>query len=110
MGDVDEEPDIAYWRPRMMSHGRPDGRLEYAVHEVYFATDGSVAGFTDAAVSPRCLSTGELHDWIKAQLAAPDDGVSCGDLGYIHGHGAFRLWLTHIDEGPVLDAQALAGQ
>ena len=98
---MDREPDIAYWRPRVMRHQPAEGMTEYAIHEVYFNHEHRPVSWTKDAVSPRLPTPGALKGWITGQLEAPDDGVACGDRGYTHHHGDFEMWLRHIDEAPI---------
>jgi hypothetical protein len=85
-----------------MRHRVAGGVTEYAIHDVYFDHEDRPTSWTAQARSPRLGSPAALKGWIAAQLAAPDQGVVCGDLGYEHHHADFQLWLTHLDE-PVLD-------
>jgi hypothetical protein len=98
---MEKEPDIAYWQPRVMRHGLAPETTEYAVHEVYFNDEHRAVTWTKDAVSPHMPSPAVLKKWISDQLAAPDDGVVCGDRGYTHHHGDFELWLKHVNEPPL---------
>jgi hypothetical protein len=96
-----QDPEIAYWAPRVMRHCTPDGAVAYAIHDVYFDRADRPVSWTEAARSPRFDSPASLRSWIEVQLAAPDHGVQCGDLGYEHRHDSFEQWLKHLDEPPL---------
>jgi hypothetical protein len=43
----DAGPDPSgYFQPRIMRHLHADGSVEYAIHDVYFRSNGSVDGYT----------------------------------------------------------------
>jgi hypothetical protein len=97
----DAEPSAAdYFQPRIMRHFHADGSVEYAIHDVYFKSNGSVDGCTAAARSPRTLTVHDLKSWVQN---AADRGVPvvCGDLGYTHRPEHFTHWLKHIDHPPL---------
>jgi len=83
-----------------MRHVRADGAVEYAVHDVYFASDGSVESYTLAARSPRTATVSDLKSWV-CDAAARGVPVVCGDLGYTHLPEHFAEWLEHIDDPPI---------
>jgi len=89
-----------YFQPRVMRHLTQEGSVEYAIHDVYFTSDGSIEGYTLHARSPRKATVGDLKRWVDDAFAqgAP---VVCGDLGYTHLPEHFAHWLEHIDEPPI---------
>jgi exonuclease III len=92
---------IAYWRPQVMRHSHPDGRVEYAVHDVYFARGGSVVTYTEHARSARKATVEELEAWLRSMLPEAKEGVVCGDLGYTHDADDLALWLDYIGDTPI---------
>jgi hypothetical protein len=84
-----------------MRHVGSDGRVEYAFHDVYFAGDGSVITYTNAARSARRGSVAELEAWVRDNLDRAREGVVCGDLGYVHSDEDLALWLDHIHDPPI---------
>ncbi len=86
-----------------------DGDVEYAIHDVYFTREDRPVSWTEHARSPRLQSLVALRQWISAHLAAHDEGVVCGDLGYEHRNHDFELWLTCLDEPP-LEYASLEGR
>jgi hypothetical protein len=94
--------DIAYWQPRVMRHTRPDGRVEYAVHDVFFDRGGAVVTWTMHARSPRKESVIELEAWLRSVLAEEKEEVVCGDLGHTHtASDHLSHWLEHIHDPPI---------
>jgi hypothetical protein len=94
--------EIAYWQPRVMRHTLPDGRTEYAVHDVYFGRDGGVVTYTEHARSARKGSVAELEAWIRSAIAEGQAEVVCGDLGYTHmAEDHLTHWLEHIHDPPI---------
>jgi hypothetical protein len=98
---VADDEEVAYWRPQVMRHLRPDGRVEYAFHEVYFSQDGSVVSYTADALSERTGSVEELEAWVSINLDGSRDGIVCGDLGYTYADEDLALWLKHITDPPL---------
>lgn len=95
--------DLTYWRPQVMRHRLPNGRFEYAVHEVYFSADGSVVTDTVDALSERKGSVEELAAWLLGKLPEAEEGIVCGDLEYTYGDEDLTLWLAHIHDPPIDD-------
>jgi len=83
-----------------MRHQRSDGSTEYAIHDVYFASDGSIEGWTETARSPRSPTLQDLKAWVS-DAAARRVPIVCGDLGQTHLPEHFMHWLRHIDEPPI---------
>jgi hypothetical protein len=96
-----EGEEIAYWRPQVMRHAGSNGRVEYALHDVYFAGDGSIISYTVAARSVRRRSVAELEAWVRENLDRAREGIVCGDLGYVHSDEDLALWLHHIHDPPI---------
>src|SRR5262245_32155750 len=93
---------IAFWQPRVMRHSLADGRTEYAVHDVFFGSDGVVVTYTVHARSARKGSVTELEAWIRSVLADGQAEVVCGDLGYTHSADEhLRHWLEHLHDPPI---------
>lgn len=82
------------------------GGETYAMHEVFFADDGTEIGYTIEAVSP-CYpnltqlrhSLRELHAQLGTEAAIPS-----GDRELLHSREDVALWLNHLDE-PVRDVE-----
>jgi len=97
----DGGPDASgYVQPRIMRHLHADGAVEFAIHDVYFTSNGSIDGYTAAARSPRTSTVNDLKAWVH-NAAARGVPVVCGDLGYIHRAEHFTSWLKHVDEPPL---------
>jgi hypothetical protein len=92
----------SYYEPRVMRHARGDGTVEYAIHEVYFASHGKVDGYTQDALSPRLPSVAALREWLEEALQTATS-VTCGDLGYTYGEANLTQWLRYLREEPLDD-------
>lgn len=91
-----------YYGPRVMRRARADGTFDFAIHEMYFASHGKVAGYTKQALSPRLPSVAALRSWLEGAVKAATP-VTCGDLGNTYGERDFTLWLRYLQEEPLDD-------
>lgn len=101
LGSAGQMGEKGYFQPRVMRHTTAMG-VEYAVHDVIFAGDGSVESYTQAARSNRFPSVAELKQWLLEMLEAGHDAINCGDLGYAHTRQEhLPHWLEHIDDAVI---------
>ena len=91
---MDEEN--TYWRPQVMRHSAP--KVEYAIHEVYFFKNGTVAGYTGDALSNRYESIFALKEALEELKNSGENNIKCGDLGYDYTNFDIELWLKHISD------------
>lgn len=89
--------------PRVLKHTYPDGRTEYAIHDVYFRGDGSIYGYSRFARSIRTSTVAELKQWILQNLdtQASETRLTCGDQNKPAMGADFRLWLRHLELSPL---------
>ena len=90
-----------YYEPRVMRHTRADGTVEYAFHDVYFTVYGEVRTYTQQARSARMPSVAELQRWLTDMLPQAENGVKCGDLGYVHYAYDLARWLRRVHDRPI---------
>ncbi len=98
---MESESQLAYWEPRVMRHQDPSGRVEFAVHEVYFDTNGAVVSWTPDAVSPRAPTVEALREALRALLASGGEEMVLGDLGETYPREDLEWWLQNLDLPPL---------
>ena len=98
---MEVEGEIAYWEPRVMRHQDPAGRLEFAVHEVYFDTSGVVVSWTPDAVSPRAHTLEALREALHGLLTSGAEELVLGDLGETYPREDVEWWLQNLDIPPL---------
>ena len=82
-----------------MRHTQEQGEQTFAVHEVYFGSEGQVIAYTEDAISPHAATVSKLREAIILLLKR-EKPVS-GDLGYVYPHEDIREWLNNIDLPPI---------
>jgi len=61
---------MTHWNYRVIRREHDAGEVTFQIHEVYYAQDGSIEGWTADPVTPLGESTGELREDIRYFLVA----------------------------------------
>lgn len=93
--------EIDYVQERVMRSFTETGAEQFAIYDVYFAADGSVATYTEDALSPRAESVSELKAMLLAFVEQGNDEVISGDLGYTYSLVDIEQWLKSLEYPPL---------
>ncbi len=84
-----------------MRHQNPSGRMEFAVHEVYFDIQGAVISWTPDAVSPRASTVDALRKALRTLLASGEEEMVLGDLRETYPREDVEWWIQQLDIPPL---------